>query len=334
MALTFGRVPHPGFVDLQHTTAGKPEGVGWDNLGKRSPKFIALHRMVGTLRGTDQHFADPTVGALTDYGLGVEAVDGKARSGEIHKYNDPLGFRSGWASGRVSAPYGDGLAIVNTYGINAVNRDGVSIEIAGYRNEPLNAFEWGELVALCAYWVDWMKIPYTSLPRNPHTGINALIWHQEFTIGTGKECPFDWVMNNTNQLYADIAAYLKPYQEGNAGVEQPKPAPVVIPAPRYAAPAPIPALAKWADVDRNNIAAVVTDEANRFYLVKDRVRAIRDTPRLRYAMPTAERVGPNIRKGEEFDVTWIVRGGTDGQEYYITDWWSRILAKDTERVAD
>lgn len=224
MALTFGKVPHPGYIDIQNEMADKREGYGWDNLGKRNPKFITLHRMVGTLAGTRQHFGSPSVPSLTDYGIGILAVDGQKSAGVIHKYNDPLGYRSGWASGKVSAPYGAGKALVDKYGINVVNRDGVSIEVSG-TNEPIDDFSWSELVKLCAYWLDYMKVPYTSLPTNPHTGIDALVWHQEFTIGTGKKCPFQWLMDNTNRLYRDIGAYLRPFQEGTATTPTPKPTP-------------------------------------------------------------------------------------------------------------
>lgn len=223
MALTFGRVPHPAYTDKQHTTAGKPAGRGWDNLGTRSPKFIALHRMWGTLRGTDSHFANNNVASLTDYGLGSANIDGAALDGAIHMYNDPRGHRSPWASGPVSDPYGDGACIVNKYGVNAVNRDGVSIETPGYDTEPLSDACWSSLVKLIGYWLDQMKIPYTTLPLNPHTGCNAIIWHHEFTRGTGKQCPFTWVRNNTGRLYKDVAAYLQPFQEGPFVEPDPEP---------------------------------------------------------------------------------------------------------------
>ena len=112
MAIVYGRVPKPAIVDKQGTTAGKPAGRGWDNLGKHNFKGFALHRMWGTLAGTDSHFGNPSVGALTDYGLGSANIDGAALDGRIHQYNDPYGYRSPWASGPVSAPYGDGLAYV------------------------------------------------------------------------------------------------------------------------------------------------------------------------------------------------------------------------------
>lgn len=336
MGITFGNVPHPGYVDLQHTTASKPEGVGWDNLGRRQPKFIALHRMWGTLRGTDVHFANPGVASLTDYGIGTANIDGAALDGVIHKYNDPTGYRSGWASGRVSAPYGDGACIVNKYGINAVNRDGVSIETSGYDLDPFTDTAWRELVKLIAYWADQMRVPYTILPLNPHTGCNVIIWHEEFTIGTGKRCPFTWMKQNTPRLYTDVAAYLKPYQEGAAGKPEKPPVepPVTKPqTPRYATPQPIRELAMLADDDADTIAAVVTREGDEFVFVNDVVEAVRDTPRRQYAMESARHTGPIIAAGERFTVTWMVRAA-DGQQWYVTPWWSRVPVKDTKRISD
>lgn len=222
MAITFGRVPKPAIDERILSNSEAVQGHGWDDLGQRSPKFIVLHRMVGTLWGTDSYFRDPSVASLTDYGMGIAAVDGAANAGKILQWNDPWGRRAGWASGPVNQAYGDGLAVVQKYGINAVNRDGVSIETSG-TNEPLDETSWASLVHLCAWLADTMEVPYTSLPLNPHTGINLLVWHQEFTIGTGKTCPFTWLMENTNRLYNDVAAFMKRYQEGD-GQAAPAPA--------------------------------------------------------------------------------------------------------------
>jgi hypothetical protein len=333
MNLAYGRVPMPGHVDLQHTTADKPEGKGWDNLGKRDVLGIALHRMYGTLTGTDQHFANPSVQSLTDYGIGTANIDGAKLDGVIHKYNDPLGYRSGWASGRVSAPYGDGAKFVAKYGINAVNRRLVSIETSGYDTDPFTEFAFGELVKLIAYYADQAKVPYTSLPLNPHTGINFIIWHEEFTIGTGKRCPFTWMKQNTPRLYTDVAAYLKPLQEGAAGKPEKPPVEPPVEKPTYAAPQPIKELAAVADSDHDTISAVVTREGDDFIFVGDRVEAIRDTPRLQYATPKAKHTGPAIKAGEQFDVDYMIKAA-DGDWYYITGWWTRVKAADTKRISD
>lgn len=332
--ITFGRVPHPEYQNHLYVSEKKIEGIGWDNLGKRKPKFIALHRMYGTLAGTLSYFTPPTAPHLTDYAIGVEAIDGKKGAGIIHKYNDPTGFRSGWASGRVSAPYGDGKAIVDNYGINAVNRDGVSIELSGYWDTPVDAYSWSEYVKLIAHWVDFMRIPYDSLPLNPHTGINTFIWHQEFTIGTGKVCPGSWLMNNTSRLYKDVAAYLKPFQTGQAGDgtgggETPKPVPV--PTPIYAKPAPVAVLV--AVTDKEATAGISDGEGNHYTLVNDLVEATRDTPRLQSDEPNAPSTGPVIKAKERFPVTYL-KVNARGEHWYVTDWWTFLPVSHTRRISD
>jgi hypothetical protein len=233
----------------------------------------------------------------------------------------------------VSAPYGDGKAFVTKYGINAVNRDGISIELCGYDQTPVDEFAWGEYVALIAYWVDYMEIPYDSLPLNPHTGINAFIWHEEFTRGTGKKCPFTWLRDHTDELYQDVAAYLKPFQTGEVGSEQPKPDVPEVPKPLFAKPLPIAELIQFADRDRDVVTALATREVDQFIYVADRVEAIQDTPRLQYAAMSAPHVGPVLKKGEPFEVTWMVKAG-DGNWYYVTDWWTRIRVDHTKRIQD
>jgi hypothetical protein len=80
---------------MTHIARNKTEGIDWDNLGQRRPKFIALHRMWGTLKGTDSFFAPANSPHLTDYAIDVLDIDGKDLAGEIHKYNVPLGLGLG-----------------------------------------------------------------------------------------------------------------------------------------------------------------------------------------------------------------------------------------------
>lgn len=229
MAITYGNVPQFGFIDRY--IAEKREGFGWDNLGRRRPLWVTLHRMVGNLWGTDGYFRDPTVSSITDYGIGIAAVSGEKNAGVILRWNDPYGVRSGWASGPVSAPYGDGLKAVQKYGINGVNRFGVSIEGDG-TDQPFDAFAWGELVHFIAYWADQAKVPYTSFPLNPETGFSFVIFHEEFTYGTGKRCPFPWLKAAVQRLIDDVQAFLMKYQaiETTGGiVEKPTPIPATTP---------------------------------------------------------------------------------------------------------
>lgn len=217
MAITYRTVPQYGYVD--RFIKEKREGFGWNDLGPRDIKFVTLHRMVGTLTGTDGYFRKPSISSYTDFGLSTALSDPHLTPGTIYLWNHPDGRRAPWASGPVSAPYGDGKAIVDKYGIDAVNRDGISLEIGGY-NEPIDEASWKEIVHFIAYWADQCKVPYTSFPINPHTGISFVIWHNEFTAGTGKQCPFMWLRDNTPRLITDVKEMLQRYQE-----QAPKPAP-------------------------------------------------------------------------------------------------------------
>jgi hypothetical protein len=209
---TFGNVPHPAFQDRPIV---KAENFGQNNLGQRTVKGVVWHRMIGTLWGTDAYFRMENVAALTDYGIGVEAQDGANNDGLILRWNNPLGVQSGWASGPVSGAYGDGLAFVNKYGINAVNRDQASIEISGKTYDvPLSEKSRNVIAALTAYWADQYKIPHDKFPISDQDGFSFVRWHQEFTIGTGKVCPGKVVMDETNDLIERTRAVLKQYQEG------------------------------------------------------------------------------------------------------------------------
>ena len=222
MAITFGKVPHPPFSDRPIT---KAEGNGQNNLGKRTVKGVVWHRILGSLWGTDSYFRNDSVAALTDYGVGVLAQDGITNDGLILRWNDPLGYQSGWASGPLSAPYGDGLAFYNKYGINAINKDQASIEISGYQNTPLSEKARNAIAGITAYWADQYGIPWNEFPIAPQDGFSFVRWHQEFTIGSGKECPFAVVMDETPALIERTKAIMQQYQESAAPGPEPEPEP-------------------------------------------------------------------------------------------------------------
>ena len=206
----FGRAPHPDYVDRP---ISKPEGNGQNDLGQRSVKGVVLHRILGTLWGTDSYFRGP-VGALTDYGVGVASIDGAERDGQILRWNDPLGRQAGWASGPVSGAYGDGIAFVNKYGIDAVNRDQASIEISGNYDTPLTEAARDAIAGLIAYWADQAEIPWDVFPVTPGDGFSFVRWHQEFTLGTGKVCPGPEVMGETSALIERARQIMRAAQTG------------------------------------------------------------------------------------------------------------------------
>lgn len=104
--------------------------------------------------------------------------------------------------------------------------------------------------------------------------------------------------------------------------------------PAWKRPVPIAELEPYhrGDSDRSP-ACVHGARGTAFFYVADRVRATRATPRLRFAWKGADSVGPDLSPGEEFDVTWIFVSD-DGDPYYVTPYYTRIRAADTERVLD
>lgn len=215
MSLTFGRVPHPDYLDHPIT---KVAGVGRDPLMRqRTVKGVVWHRMIGTLLGTDAFFHDPTVAALTDYGVGTTGTDGAANNGVIIRFNNPLGKQIGWASGSWDAAhaFGDGEAFVNKYGIDAINGDQTAIEISGvHYDDPITPECKQSVAAITAYWADQYKIPWNAFPIAPQDGFSFVRWHREFGPEHGtKMCPGSVVENATPEMIDMVKAILKAHQE-------------------------------------------------------------------------------------------------------------------------
>ncbi len=305
VVLTFGNVPHPPF---QNRPIEKAEGNGWNNLGQRTVKGVVLHRMIGTLWGTDGYFRQPSVGALTDYGVGNVLTDGEANDGLILRWNDPLGVRSGWASGPVNGAYGDGLAFVNKYGVAAVNRDQASIEISGRQYaDPISDNVRNSVAALIAYWADQARIPHDTFPVVPADGISFVRWHQEFTIGTGKVCPGKVVMDATKDIILRAKAQMQHYQT------QSDPGPP--PAPVFPKPIPPPA---WTGKDVTVGGVVFRACRRELTATENGVLAVR------YASRNATPVRTPIAKGETME--GFYKGVVNGEEWWITASGARVPA--------
>jgi hypothetical protein len=214
--IVYGNVPYPSVIQ-SHLPASNPmvETSGAPDV----PLAVVWHRMLGTLLGTDQWFHAGH--AATCYGIGCAATDGTANAGKIYEWIAP---RTGWygeSSGPVSAPYGDGLALVNKVGVNSVNRVSKAIEISGNYDTPLDEACRAALVAMTAYWADQKRIPWDQFPMVPGEGRSFVVFHQELTIGTGKVCPGKVVMDETPALIERIRQYLKGYQVSAAPTPEP-----------------------------------------------------------------------------------------------------------------
>lgn len=238
MALTFGNVPHPPFVDRlipDHQTAA------WDDLGQRRPVGACQHSMIGTLWGTDDYFRRGRASTgLTDYGIG-NSTDGPRWDGVIIRWNDPRGRatqvqydgisgpvsanRAGWANGGSDGLEGDGPLFVRTLGVAAINRDLVSIERSdgGETNTPMSPKQFESICALTAHWFDQAMVPYDAFPLNPHAGVVTHLLHLEFAT---KNCPFPPVTSRIDEIQNRVRQILK---AGQTHQPSPKPVPPVRP---------------------------------------------------------------------------------------------------------
>lgn len=244
--IIFGRVAAPPIVDRYIPDW---QNSAWNNLGQRRGIGVCQHSMIGSLRGTDLWFRNdpPRIAqALTDYGIGG-STDG-ALDGVIYRWNDPYGIRSGWANGGSDGLEGDGPAFVSTMGINAINRDLVSIERSdgGNINTPMSEKQFESICQLTAYHFDKAGVPYYSFPINPHFGIVTHMLHFEFAT---KACPFDPVRSNIQVIQDRIREIMKAAQLVEDPVSTPGGEPVPEPEPEQPTkPQPVPAWPNgWTD---------------------------------------------------------------------------------------
>jgi hypothetical protein len=207
-AITFGRVPKPANYEERFIAPGV--NTAYRHVNQRIPRGFVLHRMIGTLTGTDHYFRNEArSSALTDLGVG---------RGRVFRWTDPTARIAPYASGASdpahAVPSGDGVKFVEAYGWRQ-NPDCESIEIEGLEyDDPVPAEDYTRIVELLAWRADaWTKIPWNVWPKN-NDGNHALFWHNEFQ--NEKDCPGSVVMELTTQLINDVGARLKHYQEGGA----------------------------------------------------------------------------------------------------------------------
>lgn len=313
--VTFGKVPKPPSVNKFIPSS---QNMAWDNLGKRAkvPNGFVLHRMEGSLEGTNTYFrgfrnAQQTgVGGLTNIGIGVAAMDGAALAGVVYEWNTPeldTEDRAGWANGQVKGAYGDGLKYVNLFGISAVNRDLESCEISGQLGTPLDEKSRTAIAARLAWRADQYgaelakkgeQFDYSTFPYIPSQDRNFTIWHQEFTIGTGKTCPGPVVMAETDDLIARAKVILEQYQTGSV-------APQPEPEPTYADAAPVEKGSR---------------DLNGYIFLAPGGKTVQiDTYPVKYADAGQPPTGPKLAKGTKIAQEQISHYvvGTDGKQWVV-----------------
>lgn len=180
---------------------------GYDWLGYRPfPRVLVLHRAQSpntTTTTLEPYFDQTCCPALTD--LEVNHLTGKAKRFVVIPGDSP----SGWASGPISAPYGDGKAFNDLYPYK-INTLGESVEVLGRFNQPgTNITVEDPVSQATAEWLaQWMAsrahgfgIKYHDFPLVIAEGGRSYItWHEEYTYGTGKVCPGQVVKDLTPKL--------------------------------------------------------------------------------------------------------------------------------------
>lgn len=101
--------------------------------------------------------------------------------------------------------------------------------------------------------------------------------------------------------------------------------PTPLPVPTYASADPI---AEIADLPAH---VKLANGAQLFRVDGMTVRAVRDTPRLKWATKGGPKIGPDVPKGATFEVTYLIVNA-DGSLYWYSPWATRFVFEDVEPV--
>ena len=171
-----------------------------------------------------------------------------------------------------------------------------------------------------------------SMGRLADTSMYQHNYWKNTATGAHKDCPgqirrrglWSATERGVDQRIKEINDFL-------AGAQPPVTPPVAV----YAKPSPIPELDAVSMADVVAPAYVTIPSGSKkltAFFVGDRYRAIRDTPRLRYATKGSEKLNKDIAKGESFDVDFVFEN-EEGKWGY-TPYGTRVILDDLVRVSD
>lgn len=325
----------------------KVEGVGTNFMGPRTFRGNTFHRCLSDgqtfegavdwlLRASTAGLADGFIDHRTGQMRFINPMRALASTFSF-KMDPNWDDQAGWTNG----PYQSGVAsddakaFVAAYGgrlgANIINQDCENVEITGDYDDPISDACKETIVQWQASRAQLLKIPYSSYPINPATGLTMIYGHREWCGTDYKLCPGSvvWAFMN-GPMIGLVQARLKAAQTSGIVVRpQPEPIPQ-IPNTAYAKPQVPEWVKTWkGEPVLKNVQGVVGN----VYATTAQYVADKDTPRLQYATSGSKRVGPDIKKGEDFPVAFIFTA-QDGKEYGMTWYGTRTPLVDLKVVGD
>lgn len=324
--MTPGLIPYPDIendvLNVRSFRIKTNDCRGYDDLGFRPiiPEFLVLHKAQSpispgvTLGSPSGYFTQACCPALTD--LEIHPTTGRFR-----RFVDRGDAPSGWANGRVSAPYGDALKYLqfHNWDYNRVNRMGEAVEILGwFKSYPVTLETTVDEIAVKEI-VQWIAarahdygIRWDTFPLIPNENNRSYItWHQEWTIGTGKVCPGSWVMQHTSEWIARAKEIMRAYQTAAVSGE-------VEPIPTHPVYADSVLPEWWADALAHRMPASTNVDGTRWYVCRTRVRALNRTIRRSRPDSKSDPSGPAIEEKESITVERTFQL-PNGQRWYVED---------------
>lgn len=322
----------------------KVEGVGTNFMGPRTFQGNTFHRCLSDgqsfegavdwlLRASTAGLADGFIDHRTGQMRFINPMRCLASTFSF-KMDPNWEDQAGWTNGPYQAGVAsdDAKAFVAAYGgrlgANIINQDCENVEITGDYDDDISEACKATIVQWQASRAQLLKIPYSSYPINPATGLTVIYGHREWCGTDYKLCPGSVVWTFMNgPMIGLVQAKLKAAQTSGIAVTPSVPTkPVIVPS-IYEKPVLPTWLKGWSGAPT---IPNVPDVAGDVFATTTQYVALRDTRRRQSWLPDSKDVGPKIKgpvgsaKGEDFDVAFTLTSAKDGKEYGVT-WYGTIV---------
>ena len=334
-----GLIPYPKRIDISaRTRAQKINHTGMDRIGKRIIKGACWHRgLTGNQSFPDAcaYLQNPSVQGLVDYYIDHRTGEMAALIGDVGQADDMTPWAQGpWA---YSTPSDDAKAFMARYeaasgmGVSVWNGWLRSLEVTGDGDTPISNATKATMIQYQAALSHDLGGIGSDFPIGKD-GLTLMFGHREGCGTAYKLCPFTvvWDYINSKSFISAVGDLMDSYQLGHQAPSLPSG--TVKPETQYA-PAQLPDFLRDMLAGKKVVPSI-DEGGTRFVLVTDQYRAIRPTPRLQYGLPEAPRVGPDMKDGEDANISFVFTSTGDGKLYGLSSWGTRFSLDDFERTSD